>query len=144
MPQTVSGGCHCGNIRIAIELTHASETYRPRACDCDFCRKHAAAYVSDAQGSLLVRIKDERHSRKYRQGSELADFLLCARCGVLVGVFYQGDARLYAAVNAKAVDPGANFGAEQTVSPQKLASGEKLTRWQDVWFANVRVVSGDV
>lgn len=54
---------------VAIELTRAPATYNPRACDCDLCRKHGAAYVSDAQGSLVIRIKDARARGKYRQGS---------------------------------------------------------------------------
>jgi hypothetical protein len=37
---------------------------------------HGASYVSDAQGSVLIGIQDERQSNKYRQGSGIADFLL--------------------------------------------------------------------
>lgn len=37
------GGCHCGNIKVDVELAAAPETYHPRVCDCDFFRKHGAA-----------------------------------------------------------------------------------------------------
>src|SRR5450756_2542718 len=47
----VSGGCHCGNITVDLELTAEPETYHPRVCDCDFCRKHGAASLSDTKGS---------------------------------------------------------------------------------------------
>ncbi len=136
-----SGGCHCGNILLEIEFAHAPGTYKPRACDCDFCRKHSAAYVSDPQGSLLVRIKDERNSSRYRQGSGMAELLLCRNCGVLVGACYRSHDRLYAAVNSKAVAAGVNFGAQQVVSPQKLSEAEKVNRWQDLWFSSVRIVT---
>jgi hypothetical protein len=134
---TASGGCHCGNILVAIEFAHAPSTYNPRTCDCDFCRKHGAAYLSDAQGSLVIRTKNARESGKYRQGSGKADFLLCRNCGVLVAVFYRSNARLYAAVNATIVDDREKFGIAQPVSPKRLSAAEKAQRWQDIWFSNV-------
>jgi hypothetical protein len=135
----VSGGCHCSNMLVAIELARAPGTYNPRACDCNFCRKHGASYVSDAQGSLVIRIKDTRARGKYRQGSGKADFLLCKNCGVLVAVCYQSEGRLYAAVNAMIVDDREKFGAEQPASPKMLSATEKVARWQDIWFCNVRM-----
>ncbi|MGB9430426.1 MAG: aldehyde-activating protein [Gammaproteobacteria bacterium] len=139
----ISSGCHCGNLRIDLELTRAPDTYNPRACDCDFCRKHSAAYVSDPQGSLAIRIQDESLRGTYRQGSGQAEFLFCTHCGVLVGVLYRNDGRLYAAVNAKAVEGGKAFGAEQPISPKTLSASEKVKRWQDVWFSNVSIVTDD-
>jgi hypothetical protein len=136
-----SGGCHCGNILMDIEFSREPGTYNPRACDCDFCRKHAASYVSDPQGSLVIRIKDERECGRYRQGSGQADCLLCRNCGVLVGVCYRSEGRLYAAVNAKAVDVRTSFGAEQSVSPKQLSDRGKVDRWVDIWFSNVEVVN---
>ena len=137
----ISGGCHCGNIQIDLELARAPDTYNPRACDCDFCRKHNAAYVSDPQGSLAIRIRDEHLSGKYRQGSGQAEFLFCRNCGVLVSVIYRNDRRLYAAVNAKAVSGGKAFSAEQSVSPKILSASDKVKRWQDVWFPSVNIMT---
>jgi hypothetical protein len=134
-----NGGCHCGNIRVELELTRAPNTYIPRACDCDFCRKHGAAYVSDARGSVLIRIKDPGNSGKYRQGSGQAEFLLCRSCGVLVGVLHSVASRLYATINVNATDVRADFGTEQTASPKNLSANEKTQRWQEIWFANVKL-----
>jgi len=139
-----NGGCHCGNILVEIGLTRAPSKYSPRACDCDFCRKHGAAYVSDAQGSVIIRAKDERDVGKYRQGSGQADCLVCRNCGVLIGAFHSSDGRLYAAVNAKIVDSQVTFAAEQSVSPKKLSDVEKVGRWRDIWFSNVSLVHDDV
>lgn len=119
----------------------APETYNPRACDCDFCHKHNAAYVSDPQGSLGFWIKDKQHCGRYHQGSGIAEFLFCTNCGVLIGVLYRNDGQLYAAVNAKAVDGGKAFGAQQSVSPKVLSDNEKVKRWQEVWFSNVSIVA---
>ena len=122
-----------------MQLTAAAETYTPRACDCDFCRKHGAAYVSDAKGALLLRMKNAGDRGAYRQGSGQAEFVLCRNCGVLVGVMCLGEGRLYGAVNVRAVDGAVRFADEQTVSPQKLSADAKAERWQQVWFANVDI-----
>ena len=136
--QRLGGGCHCGNIRVELELTRSAGTYNPRACDCDFCRKHRAAYVSDPQGSLLIQIRDERDCGRYAQGSGQAELLLCRHCGVLVAPLFRDAGRLYAAVNVNA-DEGAVFGAHQPVSPKSLGADDKARRWKDLWFSNVTV-----
>lgn len=137
----LSGGCHCGNIQMELELTRAPETYNPRACDCDFCTKHSAAYLSDPQGSLAIRIKDGSRTTKYCQGSGQAEFLICTNCGVLVGVTCNTKGRVYGAANAKAIEGGKRFGPEQPVSPKTLSGSEKMSRWQDVWFPDVNITA---
>lgn len=134
--QKLSGGCHCGNIRIEVELPRTAGTYNPRACDCDFCRKHRAAYVSDPQGSLRILVSRESDCGRYAQGSGQAELLLCRNCGVLVAPLYRDAGRLYAAVNANAVEGGA-FGAQQPVSPRTLSASDKAQRWKQLWFSDV-------
>ncbi|MDE2090309.1 MAG: aldehyde-activating protein [Gammaproteobacteria bacterium] len=136
----VRGSCHCGNILMDMELARAPDTYQPRACNCDFCRQHNAAYVSDPQGSLAIWIKDQNLSGKYSQGSGQAAFLFCKHCGVLVGVYYSHEGRVYAAVNARAVQGGKPFGPEQSASPQTLSASDKVQRWQALWFSSVNIV----
>jgi hypothetical protein len=135
----VSGGCHCGNISLDIELSNECASYHPRACDCDFCRKHGAAYISDPQGSLQLRIEDERQVGRYRQGNELADMILCTRCGVLIGALYRSESegRLYATVNVRVISGLAKFAEERAVSPKKLSGDDKVARWKDLWFSRV-------
>ncbi|MGC3981875.1 MAG: hypothetical protein QM808_11485 [Steroidobacteraceae bacterium] len=133
-----SGGCHCGNIKIDLDLSVDVFTYHPRACDCDFCRMHGAAWLSDAQGSMRVRIKDSNERGAYRQGSGQAEFMLCRTCGVLVCVMHRVGEQLHAAVNTKVLS-GIEFGVEQAASPKKLSAQEKAQRWQDLWFADVRI-----
>ena len=137
----VSGGCHCGNLRVEAQLTRNPESYNPRACDCDFCRKHGAAYVSDPQGSLSIVIRDEQRATRYRQGSGTAELLLCRDCGVVVGALYQGEEGLHGVVNLQAIEAGTRFGAPQPVSPRMLSAPEKVRRWREIWFPNVSVRS---
>lgn len=138
---SVSGGCHCGNVQVDLELTREPSSYSPRACDCDFCRKHGAAYLSDPQGALTIRIRDAADTKNYRQGNGLADCLFCKNCGVLVGAFYHGDDRVIGVVNVRAIAGGIQFAPEQSVSPKALSGDEKIARWQDIWFANVTIVT---
>src|SRR5690242_281873 len=95
----LTGGCHCGNIRLEIDLIRTPGAYSPRACDCDFCRKHGASYVSDPDGSLTVRVQEEGRLVRYRQGSGTAVCLVCANCGVVVGVVYDEAGKTFGAIN---------------------------------------------
>ena len=74
---THAGGCHCGAVRWTFATRQALGQFAPRACDCDFCRRHGAAWVSDAQGLLHVH-GDEARLRRYRRGSGQAEFVACA------------------------------------------------------------------
>jgi hypothetical protein len=136
---TLTGGCHCGNIQLTLELTRTPETYNPRACDCDFCTKHSAAYLSDPKGALTVRIRDEGQVGRYRQGNAIAEFLICTHCGVLTVVTYENAGQVYGAANARAIQGGKGFAAEQPVSPKTLSADQKTSRWQDVWFPDVTI-----
>lgn len=134
---SITGGCHCGNVRVVLGLSREPRDYQPRACDCSFCTRHAAAYLSDAAGSLSLEVKDPQKLKAYRQGSHAADFLLCRNCGVLIGVTYREGTETYAAVNSRIIDPGVTLGQEVTASPQKLSPNEKVARWKQLWFKPV-------
>lgn len=139
--EPLNGKCYCGNIHLTVTLSREPSAVNPRACDCDFCQKHGAAYVSDPRGSLDIRIGDEREVSRLQQGSETADMLLCRRCGVLVAALYRDADRLFGTLNVKALDCRAAFGAQVPVSPKSLAAEEKTKRWRDLWFQDVRVGS---
>ena len=137
----VSGGCYCGNIGLTVTLPQELSTYHPRACDCDFCRKHGAAYVSDPQGELRIQIRDEPQVSRFRQGSSTAEMLICRTCGVLVGALYRETDRLFGTLNAQALDCRAAFAAAQSASPKMLPAAQKAVRWRELWFQDVRVTS---
>jgi hypothetical protein len=140
--QQLAGGCHCGNIRVSVELERATESYVPRACDCEFCRKHGAAWVSDPRGSLAIRIRDEGDTCRYLQGDRLAEMLLCRNCGVLVGALWR-EQRLFGVVNAGVLDRPVAFAATQPASPRTLSAEAKKSRWQSLWFADVTLTSAE-
>jgi hypothetical protein len=128
-----TGGCHCSALRWTLETLHPIAEFTPRACDCDFCTRHRAAWVSDSQGALRIKA-ESAHLQHYRQGSGQAEFLMCGNCGVLVAVIARTqDGHLRGAVNRNAFDQRDQFPAEVAVSPQQLAPEAKLTRWSQLW-----------
>ena len=140
---TLHGRCHCGRIRVEFSTCQAAATISPRACDCSFCQKHGAAYVSDPAGKLRLTLTSRSAVRSYRQGSEVAEFQLCAECGVLVAVTFEHGGRVYGAVNATCLDGSAALGAAVSASPQLLSSEAKVARWLQAWVPDVQwVVTG--
>lgn len=135
--QNYTGGCHCGNIRLEMRFEAPTHSFHPRACDCDFCSKHGAAYVSDDQGKLSIHIKNEDDVSRYKQGSGLAEFMVCRCCGVLVGVSYEEQGKTYVAVNSKVIESPSEFGPPITTTPKQLPDEEKISRWKKLWFADV-------
>ncbi len=138
MEQVLTGGCHCGKVRIELATAIRPADFHPRACDCSFCTKHGAAYVSDPRGRLRVIASDGLAD--YRQGSGTARMLLCRACGVLVGAVLEENGRRYGAVNATCLE-GVALGAPQAVSPQTLGVDDKKARWTRLWTPDVEIVT---
>lgn len=128
-----SGSCHCGNLRVAFGTAVGCAHLHPRLCDCAFCVKHGAAWISDPAGTLALECGDRSALHEYRQGSGRARFLLCGRCGVLVAALYDDGTRQYGVVNARCLDRYDELGSAQVVSPQRLSADEKTSRWTKIW-----------
>ncbi len=140
---TLHGSCHCGHLRIAFSTRQDPASFTPRACDCSFCQKHGAAYISDPAGRLSVSAR-EGALRKYRQGSNTAEFLVCGRCGVLVAVTYEHAARVYAAVNIGCLDGPTGLGISAPASPQVLSPDDRISRWLKLWIPDVELDTSGV
>ena len=134
------GNCHCGNIQLEFLSARPPSEFRPRSCDCSFCLKHGATYVSDPAGSLVITVREQTELNRYRQGSKSAEFLVCKTCGVLAAVMFSEDAGLYAAVNCRVIEHCVALGQDMSGSPRLLGAGEKSMRWKALWFADVSIV----
>lgn len=134
------GGCHCGRLRVAFSTGLDPAAINPRACDCSFCQKHGAAYVSDPAGGLCISMAEPDDVRRYRQGSGTAAFLFCGHCGILVAVIVDHGGRTYGAVNARCLDATTRLGDAITASPQQLAAGDKVDRWLRLWIPDVELM----
>jgi len=132
-----SGACHCGNIQFEFCSARLLGEFRPRFCDCSFCSKHGASYVSDPRGKLAIAVRDREALNSYRQGSASAEFLICAKCGVLTAAVYTEGERRYGTVNCNAIENSQALGQAIRVSPRTLGADDKKARWKDLWFADV-------
>ncbi len=81
------GVCHCADV--VVRFSTAKESITPRACQCDFCRRHGAKTVTDNNG--FAEIVANGTLVRYRFGLMSADFLLCAKCGVYIGAALEAD-----------------------------------------------------
>jgi len=135
----VVGGCDCCNISYFIELPNDPASYNPRACDCQFCSSHGASYIADKKGSLVIKIKNEAMLNRYRQGSKIADFLICKNCDALIGVCYEKQGCIYGSVNIKTIHGSNDFGKSQVISPKQLTDLERVKHWKAFWFSNVKI-----
>ena len=140
---TLRGSCHCGDVQIEFGTAIAPENFTPWACDCSFCLKHGASYISDPAGHLTIAAKRSNSINEYRQGSKSARFLVCHSCGVLVAVVFDGDAGTYGTVNSRCIDDKVEFGMPKVVSPQELSVEQKRRSWGRLWTPSVRFVVSD-
>ena len=136
---TESAKCHCGNISAVVTLTKELSEYTPRACDCDFCIKNGAAYISDAEGKLKIDIAKPDETTLYRQGDNLVELLTCKNCGVLVAVTYTDNGTVIGGINSTTLVNRSNLPSSQVASPKLLSSSQKIERWKEIWFPVVSI-----
>jgi len=134
-----AASCHCGNISAITFFADSISQYSPRACDCDFCTKHGAAYVSDPDGKLKINIRVQNDTTTYQQGSGLVDLLICKVCGVLVAVTYLHDGRLIGGLNSRTLVNWSKLPQPEVASPKLLTDAEKIKRWSEIWFPDVTI-----
>ena len=84
-------------------------------------------------------MRDAGALARYRQGSNSAQMLLCARCGVLVAAVLEESGTTWGALNAQALDADPGFAAPTPVSPQRLEADAKRERWRRLWFSRVKL-----
>ena len=132
-------GCYCGNIAAVVTLTNELSEYTPRACDCDFCIKNGAAYISDPEGSIELKIDRPEEVTLYRQGDNLVELLICKNCGVLVAVTWSDNGTVIGGINSTTLVNRSNLPSSQVASPKLLSSSQKIERWKEIWFPVVSI-----
>jgi hypothetical protein len=95
-----TGRCHCGAITLMLSLPRPAEEMQVRACQCEFCTRHASLTVSDPNGSAVFEIEAGAFS-PYRFGTRTATSLICARCGIYAGVVLVDGAQTWSVANAR-------------------------------------------
>jgi len=105
----LTGGCHCGNLRVRLRLSTPPADSPLRACGCAFCRAHATRTVADPDGLVEIGAGTWDLVEPYRFGSRTADYLLCRRCGVYVAAVCETATGLRAVLNVNCLDDRASF-----------------------------------
>ena len=100
----IHGSCHCGNIRVTFDWPDPAPRIPVRACGCTLCTKHKAVWTSHADGRFGLRIADESRVKRYRFGTETADFHICLTCGVIPIATCTIEGTRYAVVNVNTFD----------------------------------------
>jgi len=141
LPHAVRGSCHCGNLSFVVHTRIPPEDIRARACDCSFCRIHAARNWSDPDGGATIRVLDEQRLYKYRFALRTADFYICTTCGAYLGAVLADDTGTWSTLNLRLTtmpvdEEIASYGAEDV--------GGRLERRKRVWTPTVvHVGSGE-
>ena len=134
----IRGACHCRNLSFALTWDPDPQEIPARACSCTFCTKHGGLWTSKPDAALDVLVKDPTLVSRYGFGTETAEFLVCARCGVVVLVTSRIDGQLYAVVSVNAfdgVDPALIRRAAASFDGEERES--RLARRQRHWIAIV-------
>ena len=95
------GSCHCRAIGFRYSTALAPESWTIRACQCTFCRTHAALSTSDPDGSLEFVAHIPRDLNRYRFGHKTADFLVCRTCGAYIGATMESGGKGFGIVNVR-------------------------------------------
>jgi len=138
-----AGSCHCGNISFALTWPDESGEIPARACGCTFCVKHGGVWTSHPGAILRARVTEPGMVARYAFGTETANFLVCARCGVAPLVTSQIEGATYAVVNVNTFD---NLDRARLHAQPASFEGEdmqvRLERRRRNWIADVMLSEG--
>lgn len=111
---TLTGGCHCGNMRIAFETALDPRALPLRACQCSFCLRHGGVTASDPAGRLVIEVREPERLGRYRFALGITDFLVCRTCGVYVAAVTEIDGRPLGVLNVNVLDEHEPFARAPT------------------------------
>ena len=139
----LSGSCHCGNVSFSLRWPDDAAEIPARSCGCTFCVKHGGVWTSHPRAALSVHVTDASCLARYAFGTETADFMVCARCGVAPLVTSQIEGVTYAVVNVNSFDNVDR--ARLKVEPASFEGEDvtsRLERRRRKWIADVVLSEG--
>lgn len=136
------GSCHCGAIGFRYRTAQSPDQWSIRACQCSFCRAHAALSTSDPAGSIEFRGSGDGALQRYRFGQRTADFLLCRECGVYLGALMETPGGMYGIVNANALRPIPDLPAVAAPMDYGAESASQRTGRREQRWSPATIVEG--
>ena len=123
-----TGGCHCGCVRIAVEMPG----HRPHYCNCTMCAMKGSLAI-DVPVAALTVLEGGELLACYSFNTGVAKHWFCKNCGIHVFQQLRSDPRKYGVnavcfkglgrydFTALAVHDGANAHPKDTGQPARLA-----------------------
>ena len=138
---TFEGGCHCGALGFSFRTALPVICWSVRACQCGFCRAHAARTTSDPSGRLAFRVNEGEALRRYRFGLMTADFLVCRHWGVYLGAQIATATGAFGIINTLALMPlPAELPAAAQADYGSESAGDRIARRERRWTPLARLV----
>lgn len=127
------GACHCGAIRATFKSTRSPGTLQIRACQCGFCRRHAAMTVSDPDGRVVLDI-DQGKAGHYQFATRSAASLVCKSCGVYAGALLLEGDKAWSALNVRGLAlPAFIDRIAEPVAYDAETAEQRITRRKSKW-----------
>ena len=127
----IRGQCHCGNLSYELDTQIAASDIKARACDCGFCRIHAARNWSDPNGSAAIEVRNPQQLQRYLFALATAEFFICRVCGAYLGAVLSAADGIWSTVNLRLSDlPDVS---EENASYGSEGKGERISRRKTVW-----------
>jgi hypothetical protein len=142
-PYEHPGHCECGAVSFSYRCAQPLEKLAARACQCDYCRPRALAYLSEPNTFLRVTLGDQRYLYAHSFATHTADFYHCALCNTPVFVKSHIDGRDYALVVANALDGFAELGASVETRLDEESLAERLQRRSGTWIGGFEMVENN-
>ena len=139
--QDFPGQCHCGNISVVFQSDKDAKDFVPRICECTFCTKHSARWISDSAGKIDVTIKDASQVSRYAFGHKTAEFITCSTCGVTLLAVSKIEGNYHAVLNVNVLDDQGSFtGTESAFDYDAESELSRLDRRKKNWIGRVELI----
>jgi hypothetical protein len=131
----IKGECHCGRVQVRVSLGRPAEEIELRACQCSFCRRHGARTFADPNGRAVIETEGPENLRRYRFALKTADYLVCAECGIYIGVLLESEGAQLVTLNAAGLDMDVfRERAAKPVSYEAEGFEERVRRRLTAWM----------
>ena len=140
-PLCFAGACHCGAVGFSYRTRRPPGEWSMRACQCGFCRAHAALTTSDPSGSIEFLESRSGALARYRFGQRTADFLICRDCGVYLGAVIEAPSGRFGIINVNALRPiPAALPVPTSMDYDAETTEQRIARRQQRWSPVARPV----
>jgi hypothetical protein len=127
------GSCHCQAIGFELQTRLPTSVWSVRACQCGFCRSHAARTTSDPAGAVRFVVTEPSQLSRYRFGLRSADFLVCRTCGVYIATVMSSPRGTFATLNVNTIQPSVQVSLAEPKSYEAESLEQRIARREELW-----------